>query len=164
MFVTGGAKPDVRIFVFDQEFHVSSGALKLHSAFFRKFLEPSGGIQPSSSAPSVFKSDWYTQIDTDLPTGWGLCSDAKVSRSLCEAKRAYFDLPSSVAMPTTPPSRSPSSRYLCSMHFSVRSSAGHLKYTIGMSFLLLHTWPNTTALCQWFHLVSKDSYSESQNY
>lgn len=66
------------MFVFDQEFHVSSGALKLHSAFFRKSLESSDGVQPSSDSP-FFTSDWYTEVDEYNNPKWRLTADKKVS-------------------------------------------------------------------------------------
>ncbi|PVH87079.1 hypothetical protein DL98DRAFT_355713, partial [Cadophora sp. DSE1049] len=39
VFTTPGYQPNVRLVVFDQEFHVHSILLKLHSAYFRKFLD-----------------------------------------------------------------------------------------------------------------------------
>ncbi|KAL5314613.1 hypothetical protein ACEPPN_017255 [Leptodophora sp. 'Broadleaf-Isolate-01'] len=39
VFNTPGYQPDVRLGVFDQEFHLNSIPLELHSAFFRKFLD-----------------------------------------------------------------------------------------------------------------------------
>lgn len=39
VFSQPGLKPDTRLTVFDQEFHVHSIILKLKSAFFRKFLD-----------------------------------------------------------------------------------------------------------------------------
>jgi hypothetical protein len=39
VFQSPGLQPDVRLTVFDKEFHVHSVLLKLHSAFFRKFLD-----------------------------------------------------------------------------------------------------------------------------
>ncbi|KAH9215135.1 hypothetical protein DL95DRAFT_408730 [Leptodontidium sp. 2 PMI_412] len=74
IFTTARHKPDIRMFVFDQEFHVYSGMLKMNSAFFETMLEPSGGIQPTSTSP-LFKSDWYTTLDKDL--GWVLSFDLK---------------------------------------------------------------------------------------
>lgn len=77
IFTIRKLKPDVRFFVFDTEYHVYSGALKLHSEFFERFLEPSGGIAPSSTSLD-FKSDWYTDIDDD--GSWHLTSDSHVRR------------------------------------------------------------------------------------
>ncbi|KAG4436033.1 hypothetical protein IFR05_008465 [Cadophora sp. M221] len=74
IFTTPRHKPDIRMFVFDQDFHVYSGLLKVHAAFFETMLEPSGGIIPTSTSP-LFKSDWYTTLDKDL--GWVLSSDPK---------------------------------------------------------------------------------------
>jgi hypothetical protein len=64
VFTLGGAKPDVRLYAFTKEFHVNSGILKTHSEFFRIFLEPSGGVQPTSVSP-LFHSDWHTQVEKD---------------------------------------------------------------------------------------------------
>ncbi|KAL2063640.1 hypothetical protein VTL71DRAFT_5445 [Oculimacula yallundae] len=72
IFTTGKHKADVRMFVFDSEYHVYSGVLKMNAAFFEAMLEPTGGIQPTSTSP-LFKSDWHTTLDSDL--GWVLSSD-----------------------------------------------------------------------------------------
>jgi len=77
IFTLGGAKPDVRLYVFTKEFHANSGILKIHSEYFRKFLEPSGGVQPASASP-LFHSDWYTQVEKDGT--WVLASYPKVGQ------------------------------------------------------------------------------------
>lgn len=52
-----GQKPDVRLAVFDQEFHVHSVLLKLNSAFFRKFLDSPDKASHSSQVLGTFKYD-----------------------------------------------------------------------------------------------------------
>jgi hypothetical protein len=76
IFTLGGGRPDVRFYVFNKEFHANSGILKIHSEFFRRHLDPSGGIQPSSLS-SLFHSDWYTKIEED--GAWALTCDPGVS-------------------------------------------------------------------------------------
>ncbi|TVY18351.1 hypothetical protein LARI1_G004430 [Lachnellula arida] len=75
VFQSPGLQPDVRLVVFDQEFHVHSVVLKLYSAFFRKFLDSpdkataAAGARHSSTAllesitPSKFKYEWVTKFD-----------------------------------------------------------------------------------------------------
>jgi hypothetical protein len=79
IFTLGGAKPDVRFYVFTKEFHVNSGILKTHSEFFRKHLDPTGGLQPTSSSP-LFHSDWHTYIEED--GDWALGCTWKVGQSI----------------------------------------------------------------------------------
>jgi hypothetical protein len=50
-FKSAGMKPDIYFKVFDQEFYVTSMVLKLHSGFFRTFLDPAGGKLPKSTQP-----------------------------------------------------------------------------------------------------------------
>lgn len=75
IFTTPGIKPDVCLYIFDKEFHVSSLSLKLNAAFFRKWLEPSGGKLSTSSRPE-FASEWFTKVDAD--GSWALTSDSNV--------------------------------------------------------------------------------------
>ncbi|KAE8450707.1 hypothetical protein EG329_006052 [Mollisiaceae sp. DMI_Dod_QoI] len=75
VFTLRKAKPDVRFFVFDQEYHVYSAVLKVGSEFFQKYLEPSGGIAPTSTSP-LFRSDWYTDVEDD--GSWHLSSDVSI--------------------------------------------------------------------------------------
>lgn len=74
-FKSAGMKPDIYFKVFDQEFHVTSMVLKLHSGFFRTFLDPAGGKLPKSTQPG-FTSEWFTRIDDDGT--WELSSDHQV--------------------------------------------------------------------------------------
>jgi hypothetical protein len=80
IFTTPGTKPDACLYVFSKEFHVSSASLKLNSTYFRKWLEPSEGIIPTSIR-SGFASEWFTQVNGDGT--WALTSDAKVSTQRC---------------------------------------------------------------------------------
>lgn len=58
-----GSEPDVRLKVFDVvEFHVHSVLLKMHSAFFRAFLDSPEKIVPASTE---FKYEWVTKFDND---------------------------------------------------------------------------------------------------
>jgi hypothetical protein len=79
IFTSPGAQPDVRLRVFDQDFLVCSGLLKIKSAFFRKFLEPSGGNLPATS--EEYQYEWYTCVDESDSNCWSLSSDTKVSRN-----------------------------------------------------------------------------------
>lgn len=78
IFTSPGTQPDTRLRVFDQDFLVYSGLLRINSAFFRKFLEPSGGKPPASS--EAYQYEWFTKIDGDGKT-WSLTSDSKVTGS-----------------------------------------------------------------------------------
>ncbi|KAG4428514.1 hypothetical protein IFR05_016003 [Cadophora sp. M221] len=94
VFTTPDYQPDVHLSVFDQDFHVHSVFLKLHSAFFRKFLDspdkaPQVTVANASASgdvstpvevsrislagpPPVFKYHWVTEIDGDNSAGWYL--------------------------------------------------------------------------------------------
>ncbi|TVY44769.1 hypothetical protein LSUB1_G000600 [Lachnellula subtilissima] len=55
--------PDTRLRVFGQDFHVHSSFLKLHSAFFRTFLDsPEKGLPATSCG---FRYEWVTEVDKD---------------------------------------------------------------------------------------------------
>jgi hypothetical protein len=111
VFQLPGLKPDVSLKVFDDEFYVHPIVLKLHSAFFRKFLDSAnkadssstngavnfyasnsasdGTTPPESSVtrPSIvfgdFKYKWVTKIDKGEEDKWHLVSDnPKVSNIL----------------------------------------------------------------------------------
>jgi hypothetical protein len=76
IFTTPDMRPDVGLQVFNQQFHVYSGVLKIHSGFFRKYLEPSSGLLPTSTSPTL-SSEWFTKVDADGKS-WSLTSDYKV--------------------------------------------------------------------------------------
>jgi len=62
VFKAPGLIPDVRLDVFDQQFHVHSVALKLHSNFFRVFLKNS---ETAKDIFSAFKYHCSTGVDDD---------------------------------------------------------------------------------------------------
>lgn len=71
-------KCDTRLLVFRQEFQVHSMVLKLHSAFFRKFID--SAEKKDQVAQDGFSYNWTTSVDEDQK-GWHLIStnDYKVS-------------------------------------------------------------------------------------
>jgi hypothetical protein len=76
IFTSPDMRPDVSLQVFNQQFHVYSGVLKIHSGFFRNSLEPSGGLLPISTSPTI-SSEWFTKVDADGKS-WSLTSDHQV--------------------------------------------------------------------------------------
>jgi hypothetical protein len=65
IFQSPGLKADVRLVVLDQEFHVHSVLLKLHWAFFRKFLDSPDKISTISGSASGIHYEWLTKVDDD---------------------------------------------------------------------------------------------------
>jgi hypothetical protein len=63
IFVSPGLKPDTRLKVFKQEFHVHSLILKLHSNFFRKFLDSPD--KPNGPASPHFQYEYVSVVDDD---------------------------------------------------------------------------------------------------
>jgi hypothetical protein len=61
-FTSPGLKHDVRLKVFNVDFHVHSVILKLYPGFFRKFLDSPEKEIPTSDE---FTYGWVTQIDED---------------------------------------------------------------------------------------------------
>ena len=78
VFAASGFKPDVRIKVFEREFHVHSIVLKLHSAFFRMLFESDDRVPPASE--ETFQYD-YISIP-DVNGGWELEIATEVFLSL----------------------------------------------------------------------------------
>jgi hypothetical protein len=76
IFTSPDMRPDVSLQVFNQQFHVYSGVLKIHSGIFRNSLEPSGGLLPISTSPTI-SSEWFTKVDAD-GRSWSLTSDHQV--------------------------------------------------------------------------------------
>ena len=74
VFISPGLQADVRLCVFKQEFHVHSIILKLHSAYFRKFLDSADKAKVPTSA--LFRYEYVTVVDTDGE--WALEGAAKV--------------------------------------------------------------------------------------
>lgn len=71
LFKIEGMEPDTQLQVFHQTFLVHSSALKLHSTYFRKFLD-------SPDKPTTFTGkywySWVTKLDGNGPE-WSLVSD-----------------------------------------------------------------------------------------
>jgi hypothetical protein len=68
VFKSPGLKPDLRLTVVGQVFHVHSIILKLHSNFFRKFLGSADKVAAPASAS--FQYDYVSVFDAD--GSWGL--------------------------------------------------------------------------------------------
>jgi hypothetical protein len=68
--VRGQAKEDVRLRVFRTEYHVHSWILKMHSAFFFKFLDSPDKDHSRPTPAGGFKYEWITKVDDDGT--WGL--------------------------------------------------------------------------------------------
>ncbi|KAH8590988.1 hypothetical protein B0O99DRAFT_598524 [Bisporella sp. PMI_857] len=73
IFASPALQPDVRLMIFDREIHCHSVLLKLHSAYFRKFLD-SPDKAPASRA-AIFRYDYVSVIDEDKT--WALVAAAK---------------------------------------------------------------------------------------
>jgi hypothetical protein len=65
VFAARGLESDVRLRVFNTEFYVHSTMLKLHSAFFFKFLGSPDKTPPVTVEPGAVKYEWATKIDED---------------------------------------------------------------------------------------------------
>lgn len=63
VFKSPGLEPDTRLRVFDTEFHVHSTILRLHSNYFRKFLDSPD--KPERPAGATWRYDYATVIDDD---------------------------------------------------------------------------------------------------
>lgn len=75
------ADADTSLQVFHQAFHVNSTILKVHSEFFRKFLDsPDKKSSESASTARTFKYEWVTEVDDD-GKGWTLTAKEKSSVS-----------------------------------------------------------------------------------
>lgn len=82
-FSAPGYQSDVRLQAFDQDFHLSSVPLKLHSAFSRKFLDSADKVLATVSrartdVPPKFTYHWVTVIDGEENENWHLCDAQKV--------------------------------------------------------------------------------------
>ncbi|TVY89683.1 hypothetical protein LAWI1_G003078 [Lachnellula willkommii] len=77
VFTAPGLGPDMSIEVFKQIFHVNSMVLKIHSEYFRNYLD-SPDKAPAGSVAGAFKYEWVTQVDED-GKGWSLTAKEKVS-------------------------------------------------------------------------------------
>ncbi|KAG0651409.1 hypothetical protein D0Z07_2115 [Hyphodiscus hymeniophilus] len=70
VFKSPGLVPDLRLTVFGKEFHVHSAVLRLHSAFFRKFLDSTEKPSSPAGTRNLFKYDYVSVVDDD--DSWGL--------------------------------------------------------------------------------------------
>ncbi|TVY39026.1 hypothetical protein LSUB1_G004583, partial [Lachnellula subtilissima] len=70
VFTAPGLGPDMSIEVFKQIFHVNSLVLKVHSEYFRTYLN-SPDKAPASSISGTFRYNWVTLVDEDA-NGWSL--------------------------------------------------------------------------------------------
>ncbi|KAE8442587.1 hypothetical protein EG329_003074 [Mollisiaceae sp. DMI_Dod_QoI] len=85
IFTSPGLKPDVRLNVLGTDFHVHSIILKLHSNFFRRFLDsPDKHPAPDSA---LFRYEYSSVIETDGASAvkWVLEPGRKVSLSGLES-------------------------------------------------------------------------------
>jgi hypothetical protein len=62
-FISPGFTADTCITVFGQDYHVNSMILKLHSNYFRKFLDSAD--KPNAPATAIFKYNYTTVVDED---------------------------------------------------------------------------------------------------
>jgi hypothetical protein len=62
-FISPGFTADTCITVFGQDYHVHSTILKLHSNYFRKFLDSAD--KPNAAATAIFKYNYTTVVDDD---------------------------------------------------------------------------------------------------
>jgi hypothetical protein len=78
IFKARSLNADVRLRAFDTEFHVHSVILKIHSAFFFKFLDsPEKTSTLADPTPAGrFKYEWVTKADEDGT--WALVAARKV--------------------------------------------------------------------------------------
>ncbi|TVY78171.1 hypothetical protein LSUE1_G004186 [Lachnellula suecica] len=79
------ALPDMSIQVFSQTFHVNSSILKVHSAYFRTFLDSPDKVS-QSDPDSEFKYEWVTHVDSD-GKNWSITAKEK---ALPEAQNEPF--------------------------------------------------------------------------
>lgn len=78
-FFVPGLKPDVRLKVFGtKEYHVHSVLLKLHSGFYRAFLDSPEKQIPASSE---FTYEWVTELDDE--GGWYLVAAQSAPQKVC---------------------------------------------------------------------------------
>lgn len=77
IFVLPGMKPDVRLDIFGQHIHVHSLILKLHSHYFRKFLD--SPEKSGERASADFQYEYAAAIDDD--GSWALEPVDEVSKA-----------------------------------------------------------------------------------
>lgn len=74
VFFSPGLKPDTRFTVFEKEYHVHSVILKLHSNYFRRFLDSPD--KEAAPVDALFKYDYVSVVDKD--GSWALDPVSKV--------------------------------------------------------------------------------------
>ncbi|KAJ8065884.1 hypothetical protein OCU04_004985 [Sclerotinia nivalis] len=77
-----GFENDIRLEVFGQEYHAHSILLKLHSAYFRKFLDSADKV--SAVKTSLFRYDYVSVVDEDGE--WGL----EAVKSVCSVPILFY--------------------------------------------------------------------------
>jgi hypothetical protein len=85
VFGIPGEGVDTSITVFEQVYHVSSMALKMHTMYFQKFLDPSNGAG-NKFLSGRFKYNWFTKVEED---GFWVISSAPEVTS--KASPEHFD-------------------------------------------------------------------------
>jgi hypothetical protein len=77
IFKARGLNTDVRLRAFETDFHVHSVFLKIHSAFFFKFLDSADKTAALTNLTLAggFKYEWITKIDGDR--SWSLVAEGK---------------------------------------------------------------------------------------
>jgi hypothetical protein len=63
-------EPDTRLTVFKQPFLVHSTILRIHSEFFRLFIDSADKANSTLSGP--IKYEWITEVDNDDHNEWSL--------------------------------------------------------------------------------------------
>ncbi|KAH8795468.1 hypothetical protein BGZ57DRAFT_865733 [Hyaloscypha finlandica] len=106
VFRSPGLKPDVRLTVVGQVFHVHSIILKLHSNFFRKFLDSADKVAAPASAS--FQYDYVSVFDAD--GAWGL-EPAAAKATSSSSEKSFAEYPEAQAKEIEP-----FRKLLCSMY------------------------------------------------
>jgi hypothetical protein len=86
VFAARGLESDVRLRVFNTDFYVHSTMLKLHSAFFFKFLDSPDKPPTGPVGPRDFKYKWITKIDED--GSWSLVDARSVEVRITSSSQA----------------------------------------------------------------------------
>jgi hypothetical protein len=75
---------DTCLTVFDQEYHVHSAILQLHSAFYFKFLDSPDKQLSTASSTGASMYQWVTEIDSDGSWALVALSNKSVSNNCSE--------------------------------------------------------------------------------
>jgi hypothetical protein len=65
VFKRPGMKVDISLEDFRQEYHAHSILLKLHSTFFRSFLDSPDKTNAKKKPAFGFRHEWITRVDAD---------------------------------------------------------------------------------------------------